>query len=569
MVLDEAASNAVMEVGLYQEMRQATDGRAQFDTVMIDGEGLVSPTGVQPPPPATNLQVVLNSDLSMTFTWVAANATGSPVASILVMRDGGPITAQPTYGIGFTPNSVFGAGPNLGGGNYVVYKSPNSPTTTNNTVTVTGLTPGHVYYAAVYTYVGPFGTRVFNNILPASGATTTLQAGTLQSVTVLPVPSIPLGGLQVPQVLGVFGGAPINVSAFATITVADTNVVQTASGALTGVSLGTTTAQIVYGGYTNVVSLTVRAPMFTEEFTVNHDYLVNRVAGTPWEGVYLQQSVNEIPDGAYTIPTGAGTVLADANISSNRVLTVTASGDGWENDLTGGFLLFKYVPGDFEMAVHINSGDIGPTFAYNQPGLLARAYTVAADGKTLGAAAGATNTENWVSFCRFDEFGFGTYPRLNLYSTVQQSVQPDEGDGNFWLLIARQNGTNFSFYKRASSTEAWRMVPNKTEYHQLEFAGAPMQVGIMAGPWTGPGVNRTVLFEHFMLDATTGSPLQIRIAGTDVVITWPPIPGTLQTTTSLNPPNWQPAGNQQVLTNGVYRVVRPLSGGTSFFRLAQ
>ncbi|HEY5911928.1 MAG TPA: Ig-like domain-containing protein [Verrucomicrobiae bacterium] len=566
-IIAEAVGNAPMQVGLYQEMRQATDGRAQFDTVMIDGEGILSPTGVQPPPPATNLTSALNADLSMTFNWVAADAAGKPVASILVMRDGGPVTAQPTYGIGLGANAVFGAGQNLGGGNYIVYKSPNSPTTTNNTVTVTGLTPGHVYYAAVYTYIGPFGTRVFNNVLPATGATGSLQAGTLQSITVLPVPGIPLGGLQVPQVLGVFaGGATVNVSAFATITVADTNVVQAASGALTGIGLGSTTAQIVYSGYTNVVDLTVRPPTFTDEFNANHDYLANRVTGTAWSGVYLQQTVNEVPDGAYVIPAGAGTVVADANISSNGVLTVTASGEGWEDANTGGFFLFKYVPGDFQMAIHINSFEVA---GYNQPGLLARAYKVAVDGSTLGAAAGTTNTENWVSMCRFDEFGFGTYPRLNLYSAVQQSTQPDQDDGNFWLMIVRQNSTNFSFFKRATNTAPWQVVPNKTAYHQMEFAGAPMQVGIMAGPWTGAGVNRTVLFEHFMLDATTGSPLRISISGTDAVITWPPVPGTLQYTTSLSSPNWQPVGVQPTLSNGLYTVARPLSPGATFFRLAQ
>ena len=231
--------------------------------------------------------------------------------------------------------------------------------------------------------------------------------------------------------------------------------------------------------------------------------------------------------------------MADANISSNNVLTVTATGDGWENDLCGGFFLFKYVPGDFEVAVHLNSYDIA---AYNQPGLLARAYSPGTNGTTLGAPfvigpartnvngiAIETYGENWVSLCRFDEYSIGTYARLNLDSAVQQTTQSDQDDGNDWLLIARRNGTNFSFCKRSAPTVPWQPVPNKTVYQQAEFAGAPMQVGLMAGPWWWTaGDNRTVRFENFMLDATTGSPLAITRSGSNIILSWPPITATLE-----------------------------------------
>jgi hypothetical protein len=94
MTLPEAADNAPMEVGIEQEMRTASDGSAALDTLMIDGPGIVPPA--TPPPPATNLTVTLNNDLSMTFDWVAASTNGSPIRSLLVMRAGAPITAQPT-----------------------------------------------------------------------------------------------------------------------------------------------------------------------------------------------------------------------------------------------------------------------------------------------------------------------------------------------------------------------------------------------------------------------------------------------------------------------------------------
>jgi hypothetical protein len=402
--------------------------------------------------------------------------------------------------------------------------------------------------------------------------------GVLQSVQVLPVPSIPLGGIALPQVLGFFGGPPVNVTAFSTWTIADTNVAQMApgSGAVSGMGVGSTTAKVVYGigatFFTNTVSLTVRAPSFKDDFGAAHDYLASGVSGTAWDGVYRQAAttgVNDVPDGGYVIPALGGTTVADANISSNNILTITSSADGWENDLTGGFFLYKYVPGDFQMAIHIQSYEIN---AYQQPGILARAYKVALDGTTLGAAAGPTNSENWVSFIRFDEFGFGTYARLNLDSAVQQSTQPDSGDLNWWLLMIRTGDTNFNFFKRQTNTAPWVAIPNKTAYHQMEFAGSPMQVGIMAGPWSsgGPGDPRTVHFEHFMLDRTSGSPLSIVQSGANVIVSWPPIPGTLQTSLLVSPTSWANVPGTPTLVNGQYQMTIPIAPhNTSFFRLVQ
>jgi hypothetical protein len=581
MVLAEAASNAPVEVGLFQEMRAGTVDSAQFDTLMIDGPGIVSPSGTPAPPAASGLTATLNADLTMTFSWVATNSAGQPVASILVMRAGGPITAQPTYGLAPGYGGAFGTGLSLGDGNYVVARSSASP----NTVIVTGLTPGTTYFAAVYTFGGTYPDRVYNNVLPATGATGNLLDGVLQSVTVLPVASIPLGGLEIPQVIGVFAGNPVNVSAFATWTIADTNIVQMApgSGVVSGMTVGSTTAVVVYGGVTNTVALSVRAPTFTEHFGVNHDYLANGVTGTTWDGVYRQGvDTNEVPNSEFVPPAGTGTTVADANISSNNVLTITAAGNGWEENNAGGFFLFKYAPGDFQTAVHINSYDVA---GYNQPGLLARAYSTGTNGTTLGApfVIGPLRTnetdqsgtvivntfgESWVSLTRFDEFTIGTYARLNLDSAVHQSTQTDQDDNNFWLLIHRSNGTNFHFFKKLNATDPWKPVPNNTVYHVSEFAGVPMQVGLMSGPWSGT-TSRTVMFENFMLDSTTGSPLSIRMGTGTVTLSWPPIPATLQSTDSLTAPNWQKVPGTPTLGPSGYSLSVSVGAGPKFFRLAQ
>ncbi|HEY9172310.1 MAG TPA: Ig-like domain-containing protein [Verrucomicrobiae bacterium] len=571
----EAAAGARMQVGLAQQTLSGVNGIAVLDSFSLDAEGIASPNGTQPPPPATRLTAKLNPDLSMTFTWVAADNLGNPATSLLVMREGGPITAQPTYGLApGWPAGVFGTGLSLGDGNYVVYRSVAA--TTNNAVTVTGLTPGRTYYAAVYTFGGTYPDRVFNLNAPA----TNLLAGTLERVFVGAVPSIPLGGIQVAQVYGVYGGYPVNVSSFSTITVADQNVVQVVDGVFTGLSLGSTTAEAVYAGFTNTVTVTVRPPTFTDNFGVNHDYLAAGVAGTAWDGVYRQPlGVNEVPHSPYTPGAGLGTAAADANLSNPNCLTVAATSDGWENDAVGGFFLFKYVPGDFQAAVHINAFDVA---SYNQPGLLARAYSTGTNGTTLGApfviGPRRTNSANvtietygetWVSLTRFDEYGIGTYARRNVDSAVSQNTQPDQGDGNYWLLISRE-GTEFDFYKRASASDPWMPLPNKTHYSIAQLANAPMQVGLMAGAWWwNAGDNRAVQFDSFMLDTPTGSRLGATVSGNSLTLTWPADPNAkLQYTTVLSPPDWKPVPGTPILGPSGYSLTVPISGAASFFRLA-
>jgi len=245
-----------------------------------------------------------------------------------------------------------------------------------------------------------------------------------------------------------------------------------------------------------------------------------------------------------------------------------------------GSFLFKYVPGDFQVAVHIaNTNNLGGGYAFNEAGLLARLFTAGTNGTDMGAPfvlGNSTNNdgnpqfngETWVGFTKFDEFGFGTYARKNIDNKEYQFTQTPQGSPDNWLLIVRQNFTNFYFYERATNTAPWILTPNKTSFSGAlgalpDFAGQPMQVGIQLTPYT-PGP-LGAQFEHFMLDVESGAILSIQISGGNVVITWPPLPGTLQTTLSVNPVNWQPVGVTPAVVNGLYTVSLPISHATSFF----
>jgi hypothetical protein len=231
----------------------------------------------------------------------------------------------------------------------------------------------------VYTFTGSGATKSFNSVLPDAGATVNRQDGQLISISTLPPPTIPLGGLGQLQVIGHFtGGATANVSPFADLSSGDTNVVLTGSGALTGLTNGTTTVTVVYGGFTNSTSVTVRAPTFTDNFSANHDYVASGVTGTVGTAVYLKNG--DIPETTFA---GTGnTSGADANIGAPGTLSVTNANGQWENDGNDGFFLFKYVTGDFQMAVHIIDYDI---INYTFPGLGARAYSKGTNGTDVGA----------------------------------------------------------------------------------------------------------------------------------------------------------------------------------------
>jgi len=212
---------------------------------------------------------------------------------------------------------------------------------------------------------------------------------------------------------------------------------------------------------------------------------------------------------------------------------------------------------------------------------LARAYTTGTNGTDPGSpfVLGASideygnpeiNGESWVSLTRFDEFGIGTYARENLDSAVLESTQPDQGDGSFWLLIARSGGTNFSFYKRTTNTVPWRTVPLGTTYSIPQFANIPMQVGIMSGAWDGTsGSQSLVSYDAYMLDYITAPTPVVTVSGANVIVSWPADPHlTLQSTTTLNPSNWQPVLATPVLGVNGYSVTLPASGEL-FFRLKQ
>ena len=93
-------------------------------------------------------------------------------AGILVsLREGYAAPSDPSDGVEYTANPVFGLGQELSSGDYFVYKG------TGKLVVVTGLTPGTTYHAKIYTYSGTGAAINYNTNHILSIVFTTIPEG--------------------------------------------------------------------------------------------------------------------------------------------------------------------------------------------------------------------------------------------------------------------------------------------------------------------------------------------------------------------------------------------------------
>jgi regulation of enolase protein 1 (concanavalin A-like superfamily) len=577
MVMPAFTSGVPLQVGLAQStFTPGPDELVQFDNFMLDAANIdTNNANVNPPPPATSFALVSNPNLTMTLNWVSADALGNPLQSMVLMRAGAPVNAAPEYGFLFTggntgtppTNAVFGQPPGtiVGNGNYCVFRSANPPASTNNTVTVSGLSPGTVYYAAVFTFRGTGGGKIFNSTsAPGVGVLNGTLLGLQTSPPAVTNP-IPAGGVQTGWVnYGVFAGPTlVPITAFVGASGDDPTIAAGTNGTVTGFAPGSTMIHFSYQGFTNTFPVTVRASSFTENFSVNHDYLNNGVAGSTWDGVYLGGAAGFPFQVTGTYP---GLILdADANTTLPNSLTVTSRNTDWAGANDDGFFLFTNVAGDFQVSVHITSLQKSN---YLFAGLMVRAYS------TNGAPSliGTVNRENWVYLGEFDEFSDDVESRFALDGGDNERAG-FPGTNDFWMLIKRQNGTNFSFFKKVGATDPYRPLTTQNFAQRRLTAATPVQVGIFAATYNDPTPGPlTVQFDSFSLDLEGGLGLKAFLQGGNLIVEWPTVDpeATLLSTSDLDAPNWQPVGASLNHTgDGQTYVTLSPGADHAFFRLSQ
>ncbi|RMG58194.1 MAG: hypothetical protein D6722_23880, partial [Bacteroidetes bacterium] len=108
-------------------------------------------TVATPTVPASNLAFSQVGYDRMQAQWTAGNGS----RRLVLARQGAPVNAAPVDGTGYTAAAAFGAGDEIGTGNYVVYDG------VGNSVALTGLAPGSTYHLAVFEYGGQGGTAAY------------------------------------------------------------------------------------------------------------------------------------------------------------------------------------------------------------------------------------------------------------------------------------------------------------------------------------------------------------------------------------------------------------------------
>ena len=125
--------------------------------------------------PTTQTSALTFSAIGLTS--VSVNYTnGDGVSRVLLAKSGSSVDANPVDGTGYSSNTIFGSGPQLGTGNYIVG-------TGSGPITITGLTSGVTYFFRAYEFNGSSGSENYNtNIAPGNPASvSTLATPTITS----------------------------------------------------------------------------------------------------------------------------------------------------------------------------------------------------------------------------------------------------------------------------------------------------------------------------------------------------------------------------------------------------
>ena len=128
-------------------------------SIAISGTTSAPSYATEPTAQASGISFANVTSTGFDVTWTGGNGSNS----LVVIRSGSAVNADPSDGNTYSPNAAFGTGTQLGTGNYSVYNS------TGNSVTITGLTKAITYYVKVYTFNGSGGSENYLTTNPASG----------------------------------------------------------------------------------------------------------------------------------------------------------------------------------------------------------------------------------------------------------------------------------------------------------------------------------------------------------------------------------------------------------------
>lgn len=433
-----------VQVGILQATFSANSPVVQFEKFSLTNDTF----GAIAPAAPTGLGVTDAGSGALNLSWTPGSGSAG---SVVLMRPHAPITRQPTEGVAYSGNAVFGSGDSLGNGNVVVYAGSGS------SVAVSGLTASVSYSIAVYSYSGSGSTLRYNRAAPATASR--VAPGALLSIALsFANANVAVDDAVQATVTATFeGGGTLNVSSTATYDTSDPAVATVdATGVVSGLSAGTATVTAHYEGLVHSGAITVVKVPVTDDFSVARDYLREGIVGTPWQGLLL--GINDMPATGSDGDNPGSTMVADAGVTKPGRLTIQTTATDWENANDDGFFLYRMIAGDFKVSIQRPAFD--PT-AYNSPGLMAR------------APFDPAGSENYVSLVGFDEYGIGNYVRSTVSGATDQQpvwVVPAKP----FIMLERQ-GNTFSFYEKAHALDDWTLIRS---IERLDMDALALQVGI-------------------------------------------------------------------------------------------
>ncbi|MEM7370453.1 MAG: fibronectin type III domain-containing protein [Bacteroidota bacterium] len=129
-------------------------------------------TATPPSVQASNLNITNVTGTSLQLNWTNGDGNGR----IVLVKEGSPVDNDPASGTGYSPNSSFGTGSQIGTGNYVVYRA------IGTNITISNLTPNFIYHFAIYEYNGSSSPAYLTpgaTISATTVATPTMQASNM------------------------------------------------------------------------------------------------------------------------------------------------------------------------------------------------------------------------------------------------------------------------------------------------------------------------------------------------------------------------------------------------------
>ncbi|MEW6467999.1 MAG: FG-GAP-like repeat-containing protein [Bacteroidota bacterium] len=158
---------------------------------------VMTPLDLEPTTQASNITFSAITQTSMTVNFTA----GSGSDRIVIARQGSPVTFVPFDGVNYVPNSSFGSGADLGGGQYVVFNSNTS------SAPVTNLLSNTQYYFAIYEYNGSSCDYNYLTTTVASNSATTLNTPPTLAAISNPAAICQNAGQQTVNLTGIGSGA--------------------------------------------------------------------------------------------------------------------------------------------------------------------------------------------------------------------------------------------------------------------------------------------------------------------------------------------------------------------------